>query len=102
MRSRASGVARLEAVPAIYACIRLFGALSGSMDVQRLTRGSAPHPATRGSVSLPIVLPEFELRRCSFGFLLTKAYTQPQEADSQVFTLQSFAQQPEETIGFQR
>ena len=59
-------------------------------------------PRHAGSVFLPIVLPEFELRRCSFGFLLTKAHTQPQEPDSQVFTLQSFAQQSEETLDFQR
>jgi hypothetical protein len=65
-------------------------------------RGERIPPRHAGSVFLPIVLPEFELRRCSFGFLLTKAHTQPQEPDSQVFTLQSFAQQSEETLDFQR
>src|SRR5271165_7068461 len=44
MRSCASGVARLETVPALYAYSRLFCACSRSMNAQRRTRRSASLP----------------------------------------------------------
>src|SRR5271157_1730145 len=62
MRSRASGVARIEAVPALYSYSRLFCACLRSMDAQcrtrrsaslpRRTRGPAAHTRSRGSASL--------------------------------------------------